>query len=115
MYHSYARMTFGRHKGELVGDVPTSYLQWVMAEVQSLNPGLRYAIEQELSHRGNEQSTAKPPPRASLQPIVQTWFRRLSLQYHPDRGGSDEQMRVVNNARDLLVQLLSEKGGCNAQ
>jgi hypothetical protein len=54
-----------------------------------------------------EGEKAKPMPPVALQPIIQTWYRRLSLRYHPDRGGSDAAMRVVNNARDLLLELLA--------
>jgi hypothetical protein len=37
---------------------------------------------------------------------LKTWIRQLTLRYHPDRGGSQEEMKVVNAAYDLLKQLL---------
>jgi hypothetical protein len=33
---------------------------------------------------------------------VDGWFRELALRYHPDRGGSDRDMQVLNDARDRL-------------
>jgi len=39
-------------------------------------------------------------------PIVSTWFRTLSMRFHPDRGGSDVEMKVVNEAHDALRALL---------
>jgi hypothetical protein len=38
--------------------------------------------------------------------VIATWFRSLSRQFHPDSGGTDEQMKVVNEAHELLVKLL---------
>ena len=34
-------------------------------------------------------------------------YRKLSMKYHPDRGGSNEMMSKLNQARDILVK---EKG-----
>jgi predicted SprT family Zn-dependent metalloprotease len=42
------------------------------------------------------------------QPVVKKWFAEMSMRYHPDRGGTDEQMRVINGARDLLEELLTK-------
>jgi hypothetical protein len=107
------RMPFGKHRDQLIEDVPTSYLHWLLREVHDLEFYLKRAVEDELKRRGGSASQEPPareapPPLAALQPIVQTWFRRLSLKYHPDRGGSDAAMKVVNNARDLLMELLAQ-------
>jgi hypothetical protein len=39
-------------------------------------------------------------------PILKKWFADLSKRFHPDRGGSEEQMKVVNEAHTLLLALL---------
>jgi hypothetical protein len=41
-------------------------------------------------------------------PIIKEWYAILSMKHHPDRGGSDERMAVVNEGRDLLMKLLEE-------
>jgi hypothetical protein len=43
------------------------------------------------------------------QPVLKEWFATLSKRFHPDRGGSDAEMKVVNEARDLLTKLLEGK------
>jgi hypothetical protein len=46
----------------------------------------------------------------SLKPMtLKKWIRELTMRYHPDRGGSQEQMKVVNHAYDLLKQLLDQQ------
>ncbi len=44
------RMTFGKHKGERLADVPASYLLWCYRELELIRkyPGLRAYIEKNL-------------------------------------------------------------------
>lgn len=37
-------MPFGRHRGEFIGDIPKSYLTWVVNNI-NLNGDLRNAVE----------------------------------------------------------------------
>jgi len=53
------RMTFGKHKGKLLRDIPTSYLDWLMREANISQPWLRNSIAKE--HRERVQ-----PMRTSL-------------------------------------------------
>jgi hypothetical protein len=39
-------------------------------------------------------------------PILKKWFADLSKRFHPDRGGSDLEMKVVNEAHQLLLAML---------
>jgi hypothetical protein len=64
---------------------------------------------------GQKRKTPEPPPPtgpapagADWQPQVKKWFADLSKRFHPDKGGTDEQMRVVNIARELLVEVLQQ-------
>jgi hypothetical protein len=44
-----------------------------------------------------------PPPRRDLvdvRNLVATWYRQAAIRYHPDKGGTDEQMKVVNYLHD---------------
>ncbi len=44
------RMLFGKHKGQMLAEIPKGYLQWVL-ELPKLAPWLRQAVEKELEHR----------------------------------------------------------------
>jgi uncharacterized protein (DUF3820 family) len=128
---SHVRMPFGKHKGELLGDVPTDYLGWLLRECD-LEPYLRAAVEAEHEFRwgprhgrgnpGEGTGPASPAGRAAargagagasqgralvdVRGVVKRWFAELALRYHKDRGGTDEAMRLVNYAHERLLQLL---------
>src|SRR5262245_25397492 len=99
------RMTFGRHKGDPLEQVPFDYLSWCLRECTRLDPWLRKAIEVEMARRVRGE-----PPRGTqlldVKSLVSQWYRELSLKFHPDRGGSHEAMKVANHARDRLLELL---------
>jgi hypothetical protein len=40
--------------------------------------------------------------RSLMKQIIDSGYRVLALKLHPDKGGSDEAMRRLNNVRDLL-------------
>src|SRR6516162_7351785 len=110
-----AAFTFGKHAGEAVKDVPSDYLCWVVRECLRIRPSLLLAAVGELRRRGEdvdallrergdaerhrrERVTQDTDPRpADVRPIVDKWYRRLVLDYHPDRGGSTEIMQALND------------------
>jgi hypothetical protein len=128
------RITFGKYQGHRVQDIPSDYLQWVLANCTNINPRLRGAIRQELErrtgrtgyhhrehqheyggyHRHHRQhdhhhqpgGASDPPPPDKLAGIIRTWFRELTLKWHPDRGGCKEAMQAINDAHERLVELL---------
>ena len=40
---------------------------------------------------------------------VKTAYRALAKAHHPDQGGSDERMRVLVSARDILLEKLKQR------
>ena len=62
------------------------------------------AAAQPVSHR--PQAGNQLAPRLDNNAWVLTEaYRVLALKYHPDRGGSHEQMVAINDAHDLLRTL----------
>ncbi len=100
------QMPFGKHAGQAVAEVPTPYLLWVLRARRHLDPALRRAIREVLTARG----CALPPEAADPTPdwaaVLRRWYRGLVLDYHPDRGGSHEAMRAINEAHDRLRKLV---------
>jgi len=47
------------------------------------------------------------PPPETLEDL-KTMYRKLAMQHHPDRGGSDEAMKAVNNEYDTLFPRLKD-------
>jgi hypothetical protein len=53
-------------------------------------------------------TAADPPtPPANWSDVVKRWFRQMSLDYHPDRGGSHEAQKVINEGYPRLQELMS--------
>jgi hypothetical protein len=45
-----------------------------------------------------------------LRGTISSWFRGLARRHHPDAGGSDAAMRIINSAREQLVDALERQG-----
>jgi hypothetical protein len=45
------RMPFGKHRGELVEDIPTAYVEWLLGNLE-LRPDLQRELEAQLELRG---------------------------------------------------------------
>jgi hypothetical protein len=96
------KMPFGKHRGQPLEDISSSYLKWLLTI--SVLPDLQYAVENELRARG--AGAQKKPPKELTKAVVSTWYRRLSMRFHPDHGGSKVAMQVVNEARELLEEMI---------
>jgi hypothetical protein len=114
-----ARFDFGKYRGRLVEDVPTGYLQWCLAECSGLSPWLRAEIGAVLRrrHAGPGQGDRRaadaapgPGPPANWSAVMARWYREMSMKYHPDRGGSTQEMQAINHAYDRLRQLAGLEG-----
>ena len=126
------RMPFGRFKGWDIEDVDEDYLVWLLDHA-TLRPTLRRAIEEQLGILDLERRRERlardcerlAAERQSLdaelnrmyatwhktaadlnEGIIGTWYRRLAREFHPDlRCGSNAEMKAINRARDLLLEL----------
>ncbi len=82
------RMTFGKHFGEHVVDVPTAYLQWVFQTCHNIDPALRAAIAAELdARRGRRQRHADAQPNQLTHAGVAAWrsaWPKIVRLCHPD-------------------------------
>jgi hypothetical protein len=119
--YTTTRMPFGKHKGEALVDIPTPYLEWLLAECE-LRDWLLTAVVTELDRRERGE---EPPPRQEqrrsepvrpqrgevrldlVKEIVEAGRRALARKYHPDGNGSvgdsGERMAAVNATADWLL------------
>jgi hypothetical protein len=96
-------MPFGRHKGQRLEHIPDSYLLWLLDDCKDLSPTLRRAV---LAQLGLDEE-----PHPDWPELLRQWQRQMSLDYHPDRGGSVEAMQAVNDGYERLLELLERHSG----
>ena len=90
-------MTFGKHRGKRLENIPRDYLLWVLDNT-SPQPTLLRAIKKRLG-------LLDEPTTALSASIVGPWYRKLAVEFHPDLRGSHEAMIVVNRAHELLLEM----------
>jgi len=89
-------MPFGKYQGEPLDELPDAYLEW-LCTIELRQP-LLGAVLNEVEARGLELGANAPTPRVKGQEKdkVQKVYRALAIEYHPDRGGTDDIMKGIN-------------------
>lgn len=114
-------MSFGRYRGRLMHELPTSYLEWLV-RTQPRGDEIGKAAAHELRLRGRDverlgeiyearigvriQSPIPKEWQWAVQEIVKEGFVHASLKHHPDRGGTHDRMQELLVARNWLTQML---------
>jgi hypothetical protein len=111
-------MPFGKYREQLLTEIPSDYLEWVLEEVNP-RPGLRAAIEQELDSRRDKKEpddwkliaqafqNGRHALSKELERLVTDWQREASMRFHPDKaGGNLEIMKCINGLADQLRRKL---------
>jgi Putative quorum-sensing-regulated virulence factor len=100
-------MPFGRYKGSDLSELANSYILWLLTI--DLREPLRGAVAEEADYRGldiDEPEQYRQPTSLMIQVdqqdvaifrrIVDSGFRAMALQTHPDRGGETTAMARLN-------------------
>lgn len=105
------RMPWGKHKGLEFGEIPDSYLLWVLDKADYATPSLKSAIRKHFGIEDPEPEEPDTPSSnvASMEMVVKAWWRRMTLKFHPDRGGSIVAFQTINEAHEHLKQLAGLK------
>lgn len=95
-------LKFGKYQGHELRDVPDDYLSWLI-EIQTKTLA-EYQAEQ-------RRRLALQNARLSwAERIIQTGFRTLAMEFHPDQGGDNESMRQIIAAQERLRELIGQSG-----
>ncbi len=107
------RMPFGRFRNRPVSALPDSYLRWLLT-LDTLRPPLHEAVRAEAEFRGLREGRddrrvrdAAPLARPELAlALIGAGHRTLAVKFHPDHGGSHDEMVAVNEAAAWLRRQL---------
>lgn len=102
------KMPFGKHRGIEIEQIEASYLWWLL-ERGGLDYTLRNQIlsvlRQRLGHHDMD-SINEPYRPVDSHDVITKWRRRMSMEFHPDRGGNHQAMLIVNKGIEILKDLL---------
>lgn len=100
-------LSFGKHAGKDLQDVPEEYLQWL---IQMRQKDLK-EYQDELDRRALVEAGSL----SMVEQIIREGFRSLSKKLHPDQGGSAAQFLELKSGEEQLKMVLRElqiaKGG----
>jgi hypothetical protein len=85
---------FGTHKGLPMTAVPREYLEWYLRENELLMKHCRAELERRDALEDATQSMAER--------IIQTGYRALAKQLHPDLGGDPAEFRELQGTVEEL-------------
>lgn len=100
------KILFGKYKGVELEEIPTEYLEWVVGNVERINPYVLAAIKDELDIRRPslfKKSTKQAPELLTKTSLV---YKTLSKKYHPDVGGNTQAMQALNEFYENLKEIL---------
>lgn len=91
---------FGKYAGQSIHDVPQDYLEWLKNKAEEDI----VRIDRELMRREDIEKASQ----STVEKLVAEGFRSLAKKLHPDHGGTAEQFRDLQAARERLNVILRE-------
>jgi hypothetical protein len=96
------KIAWGKYRGASIADVPTQYLEFLLQSCEITIAQLQSELDRRSQVAEADMSWAEK--------IVQAGYVTLAKRFHPDTGGTENDMREVNAAVEKLRDLLRECG-----
>lgn len=87
------RMPWGKYRDYNIEDIPSSYLIWLIESANCDDIGILHESKDILAERLGLSEIKSDKPY--LNPQIKKIYRQMCHKYHPDHGGSNEQMRAI--------------------
>lgn len=105
------RLNFGRFKGERLENIPDSYLKWLWLDSDFLDRDIFYEVQEEAKRRWAEKiPTRYINPMSFKKNIdshkIKSIYKKLALEFHPDRSGSTAAMQSLNRFYNDLMEVM---------
>jgi uncharacterized protein (DUF3820 family) len=93
---SYEFFPFGKYAGHEIAEIPTTYLIYALENFtlpEELNEAMRFEVFERIGINPSEYV-------GNLKKV----YKQMCKKYHPDKGGTNEQMAVVNDFYHAIVE-----------
>ena len=97
---NYETIPFGKFKGQRIIDLPPNYLTYSLVEFD-LPTDLKQLMFDVLLQHVDPDNSLNSIEEIEPEKVKQV-YKKLSLKYHPDKGGSTEAMQAINDFRRML-------------
>ena len=90
---NYLRFPFGKYKGYELHEIPLSYIVYALENMdlpEDLNNQLKDVLIQELSLEDCNNLNIRPA------------YLHMCKKYHPDAGGTDYAMQIINEFYNIM-------------
>lgn len=104
---NYQKFPFGKYKGVLLEEIPTSYLVYALKEFElptDLKNSLKKIVAKDLDLTIKVSNPFDGIGITAHE--VNLVYKKLAKKYHPDLGGSDDSMLSINEFKEQLLLLL---------
>lgn len=114
------RVPFGKHRGALLSNIPDGYLAWLVGKADGGAPdpgflarnknffdeaGCEYQRRKDGKPLTSEVNGIPDELRGYLKEFINLGYKAMAIKYHPDKGGTDEEMIQIGQLRDYLKGL----------
>jgi hypothetical protein len=110
-------MPWGKYRGTCLTAVPLGYLGWLLEECDltttfeakvaaEVARRLRLNLDGTNAERPADRAACAGSDRERLRQAIDSWHRRETLRWHPDKGGDTRVAQIINAARDELVRVV---------
>lgn len=97
---NYLTFPFGKYKGHFIDELPNNYICYALGNMDlpiELNEALKRVLIQNLNLFDIIVTEDE-----DLSSTLKVSYRQMCKKYHPDSGGSDYAMQVINEFYNLL-------------
>ena len=100
---NYEVFPFGKYKGWSIEDIPVNYICYALQNMDlpnELNHSLKSVLVEKLNLNDYLENDEYSFLNESMNPKAA--YRMMSKKYHPDAGGSDYDMQIINEFYNLM-------------
>jgi tellurite resistance protein len=104
-------MPFGKFRGYNLEDLPDHYLKWLLFDADFVQGQLLSEIQDEVERRWPCRMptvfTSDFRCEAVDSQKLKSVYRKLAVQFHPDKGGYLEAMKAINLFYEMMQEATS--------